>query len=221
MEYINATLVVAFGPLKWSWPLCVIWLCLVAVAPSTVCAQSQSGSIAVRASVSRTVTLSLSPNASRAGVELSAFESAGSLRLVLSGSESKTNLQVPILIRSNTAYDIKASVRSQTAVLAQLQVVSVEATGKLVAGHAVTEVAVRSLYDERRGDGVGREENLSTIDASAPFTIVSGPRISLGGGLDSSQNALKVILLLSVQARVAEGSWTIDLKLQGSGTDIP
>lgn len=65
------------------------------------------------------------------------------------------------------------------------------------------------------------EEDVSTIDASVQFTIFSGPRISVGGALDWSHNALKVTLLLSVQAIAAEESWTIDLKLQGSGTDMP
>lgn len=175
----------------------------------------------MRASVSRTVTLSLSPSAPPAGVDLNAFEDGGSLRLVLSGSEFKTNLQVPIVIRSNTDYKITASVQSQTAVLTQLQVLSVEATGKLVAGDAVIGVVVKRQFDKGRSGSLAGEESLSTIDASVPFTIFSGPRISVGGGLNSPNNALKSILLLSVQARTAEGSWTIDLNLQGSGIDLP
>ena len=175
----------------------------------------------MRGSVSKTVTLSLSPHAPHAGVGLNSSENGGALKLVLSGSEFKRNLQVAILIRSNAAYNIKASVQSQTALLTQLQVLSVEATGPLVAGDAVTGVAVRRQFDKRRSGFLADEENVSTIDASVPFTIFSGPRISVGGALDSSHNALKVTLLLSVQAIAAEESWTIDLKLQGSGTDMP
>jgi hypothetical protein len=220
MEHINATIIITFDPLKRRRLSCLIWLCLVAIGPATVCAQRRSGSTDLRASVSKTVTLSLSPNASPAGVDLNAFENGCALRLVLSGSESKRNLQVPILLRSNAAYNINASVQSQTAVLTQLRVLSVEATGKLVASDAVTGVAVRRQFDKQRDDPLAGEENLSTIDALVPFTIFSGPRISMGGSLDSPQNALKVILLLSVQAKLAERSWTIDLKLQGNGPDM-
>ena len=220
MDYINATSVIASGPRKRSWLSCVIGLCLVVIAPATVCAQRRSGSTELRGGVSKTVVLSLSPNASDGGVELNAFESGGALNLVLSGSQFTRNLQVPILIRSNTTYNVKASVQSQTAVLTQLQVLSVDATGRLVASDAVTSFAVKRQFDWRPGGSLVDAEDLSTIDASVPFTIFSGPRISLGGGLASPHNALKVILLLSVQATVAEGSWTLDLKLQGSETSI-
>ena len=218
MEYINANIVITSGPRKRNWLSCFIWLCLLVIAPATVCAQRRSGSTELRGGVSKTVTLSLSPNVSDAGVGLNAFESGGALNLVLSGSDFKGNFQVPILIRSNTAYNVTASVQSQTAVLTQLQVLRVDATGRLVASDAVMGVAVKRQFDKKPGGSVVGEENLSTIDASVPFTIFSGPRISLGGVLASPHNALKVILLLSVKARVAEGSWTLDLKLQGSET---
>jgi hypothetical protein len=194
-----------------------IWFCLVVIGPETVVAQTRSGSTDVRASVSKTVKVSLSPDTSRAGVELTAFEHGGALRLVLSGSEFKRNLQVPILIRSNTSYKITASVHSKTAALTQLRVVSIEGGGKLVAGDAVAGVVVERRFDSRRGDSLEGKENLSTIDASMPFTVFSGPRISLGGGVGSPHNALKVVLMLSIRATVAQGSWTLDLELKGSG----
>jgi hypothetical protein len=89
-----------------------------------------------------------------------------------------------------------------------------------VAGDALTGVAVKRQFDMRPGSSLVGEDNLSTLDASVPFTIFSGSRISLGGGLDSPHNALKVTLLLSVQAKVAGGSWTLVLDLQGSETFI-
>ena len=174
----------------------------------------------MRGSVSKTVTLSQSPTPSNAGVELNTFETGGALTLGLSGSEFKRTIQVPILIRSNTAYTITATVESHTAVLTQLQVLSVEATGKLVAGDAVTGFAVRRQLDKRPGGTAAGEESVLPVDTSVPFTIFTGPRISIGGGLDSPHNALKVILLLSLQAMPGE-NWHIDLKLQGNGTDLP
>ncbi len=216
-----AAIVNVFGSLIRSWIFRVIWLFLVAIAPATVCAQSRSGSMDVRASVSKTVSLSLAQDVSPTGVDLNAFRNDGALSLVLSGVGIESNLQVAILIRSNTAYNISASVRSDAAVLTQLKVLSVEATGKSVAADAVTSVSVRRAFDRRPGVSRAGARDLSTSDASVPFVMLSGPRISLGGGLDSPQNALKVVLLLSVQPEVSAGSWTIDLKLQGNGTDEP
>src|SRR5690349_9785685 len=104
-----------------SWPSGVVWLWLVVIAPWTVCAQ---GSADLRASVSKTVTLSLFPGVSQAGIELNALEIGGELRLVVSGSGFEKNVEVPILIRSNADYKIKAEVQSQTAVLTRLQVLN-------------------------------------------------------------------------------------------------
>jgi hypothetical protein len=152
---------------------------------------------------------------------LKAFDTDGALRLVLSGSESSKNLQVTILIRSNTPYNITASVQSQTAALKRLLVLSVEANGRSVAADAVGGVAVGRQFEGRSSVLPAEEENLATVDAAIPFKIFSGPRISLGGGLDSPQNALKVTLLLSVQARAAQEGWTLDLRVQGNETDMP
>src|SRR5690349_4986930 len=124
-----AAIVNVFGSLIRSWIFRVIWLFLVAIAPATVCAQSRSGSMDLRASVSKTVSLSLAQDVSPTGVDLNAFRNDGALSLVSSGVGIESNLQVAILIRSNTAYNISASVRSDAAVLTQLKVLSVEATG--------------------------------------------------------------------------------------------
>jgi hypothetical protein len=213
-----AVIVDLFASLTRSW---IVLAFLIALAPATVRAQTRSGSVDLRASVSKTVALSLAQDASPTGVDLNAFRNDGALTLIFSGGEIKSNLQVAILIRSNTAYNITASVRSEAAMLTQLRVLNVEATGKLVAADAVTGVSVRRAFDERPGVSRAGGGDLSTLDASVPFTILGGPRISLGGGLDSPQNALKVILLLSVQREVSDGGWTIALKLQGNGTDAP
>jgi hypothetical protein len=77
------------------------------------------------------------------------------------------------------------------------------------------------FYCDGTNDPLAREDNVTAVDASVPFIIFSGSRISLGGGLDSPDNALKVILLLSVRPNAPKESWTIDLKLQGCATDIP
>lgn len=206
--------------MKWSRLFCVVGLCVAALPPMRICAQSGSGSIVLHGGVSKTVALSLGPKAARSSANLSAFDSGGVLRLVVSGSGFERNLRVPILIRSNTSYNIVASIQSQTAVATQLRVLSVESGGKLVAGDAITGVVIGPQFDMPRDDPSAREENLSTIHTSLPFTIFRGPRISLGGGLDSPDNALKIILLLSIRPKVDKGSWTMNVNLQGNSTNV-
>jgi hypothetical protein len=205
--------------MRQSWLFCVIWLCVVAVVPLTVCAQSGSVSVTLRGSVSKTVALSYE-STSDARAEINAFDSGGGLTLVVSGSGSERNLRVPILIRSNTSYKMTASVESQTAVPVQLRVFSIAASGKLVAADAISGVVIERRFDVPRDDRSAGEENLSTTDASVPFAIFSGPRISLAGNLNSPDNALKVIFLLSVRPRVDKGSWTISINLQGNSTEL-
>lgn len=205
--------------MKRSWLFYIICLCVISGVSPTVCAQR--GSASLRGTVSKTVRLALDPNASHAGTELNAFENGGVLSLTVSGSGVERNLQLQILIRSNTSYNIVASVQSQTAVPVQLRVLSIQRSGKLVAGDAVSSVVIERQFDLPRGNSLAAAENLSGIDASVPFTIFSGPRISLGSGLDSPDNALKVIFLLSVQPKVATKNWTIELKLQGNGIETP
>lgn len=197
----------------------VLWLCVVVVVPSATCAQSRSDSIVLRGSVSKTVTLLLSPDATQARVQLQAFENDGVLTLVIVGSGCEKNLQVPILIRSNVSYKVTASIQSQNAVPMQLRVLGVEPSGKLVTADAVNGVAIEPQFNMRGDDTLATGENLSTIDTSIPFTIFSGPRISIGGGLNSSDNALKAILVLSVQARTEKENWRVNLQLQGSGSE--
>ena len=196
--------------MKRNWRFYLTCLGVVLTVPLTVRAQSGSASIVMSASVSKTITLSLGPSAApHVRAELSALENGGVLRLVVSGSGVR-NLQIPILVRSNIPYNIVASVQSQTDVVTQLSVLRIEPGGRLVAGDAVSGAVI----ERRRSEG-----RFSDIDPAVPFSILSGPRVSLGGGLNSPDNALKAILSISVKPKVEKESWTIELTLQGSGTE--
>ena len=103
-------------------------LTLIAVGvflPVSVKAQS---SVIMRATVSEVVTLSDS-STSRPGNIVS---------LTLSGDEQI--VRVPLLVRSNTSFKITATFESQTAVLSQLSVDDVRATGGLVSPQVVNAV---------------------------------------------------------------------------------
>ena len=117
-------------------------------------------------------------------------------RITLSGDDAQPSvIRVPLLVRSNSSFKISAVFESQTAELSGLSVVDVHATGSLVSPQAVNTVDKR-----REGD-----------------VVLRGPRISLGGTLNSPNNALQVTLLIRLKPQTLSG-WTAHLTLAGSPT---
>jgi hypothetical protein len=57
------------------------------------------------------------------------------------------------------------------------------------------------------------------LNLSAPLSILSGPRISLAGTLNSADNALEVIILIIVKPDTGATSWLMSLNLSGSAGD--
>jgi hypothetical protein len=99
-------------------------------------------------------------------------------------------VRLPLLVRSNSGFKITAALESPTAVLAQVSVGDVHPTGKLV-----SPALVKSL-------DIAPDLNLNSLDGSRPIVLLSGPRVSLGGKLDSPDNALEVTLLINVSQPV-------------------
>jgi hypothetical protein len=115
-------------------------------------------------------------------------------RITLSGDDAEPSvIRVPLLVRSNSGFKISAVFESSTAELSELSVVDVHATGSLVSPQVVNTVDTR-----REGD-----------------VVLRGPRISLGGTLNSPNNALQVTLLIRVKPQTISG-WMGHLTLAGS-----
>lgn len=174
--------------------LCAL-LCLftvVLLVPASV--EAQTGSVTLTGRVSETVALSVPPNSIRGDVGLDVVSSGSTVRITLSGAGSPV-IRVPLLVRSNTSFRISATVESKTAELTQLSVVNVRGTGRLVSPEA-TNLEIPKQFDLR-----GVEE---------PFVVLSGPRVSLGGTLESPNNALQITLLLHIKSQPAE-RWTVHL----------
>ena len=144
-------------------------LTLIAVGvllPAGVKAQS---SVTLKATVSETVTLSVSPTSAPSNI----------VSLTLSGDEQV--LRVPLLVRSNTGFKISAIFDSKTAVLSELSVEDIRATGGLVSPQIVNAVQLNPQLD---------------LNTSQPLLVLSGPRVSLGGTLNSPNNALEITVLI-------------------------
>ena len=161
---------------------CLLTLIAVGVfVPAGVKAQS---SVIMKATVSEIVILSASP----------ASAPSNTVSLVLSGDDQV--VRVPLLIRSNTSFKISATFESKTAVLSELSVDNVRPTGTLVSPQIVSALHLNPQLDP---------------DTSQPLLVLSGPRISLGGTLNSPNNAMEVTLLIRLTPPA--GRWTDQLSL--------
>ena len=151
------------------------------VVPAGVKAQN---SVTLTARVSETVALSVAPNS------IGAMSEGNTVRMTLSGTDSPV-INVPLLVRSNIGFKITALVESQTAVLSELSVADVRATGRLVSPQIVNALHVKPQLDP---------------DASQPLFVVSGPRVSLGGTLNSPGNAVQITVLIRLKPELLRES---------------
>ena len=173
-------------------------LTVVFLVPACVQAQTGAGSVTLTSSVSKTVALSVAPGFAGGDIDASVVSSGGSVRLTMSSTDADAAvIRVPLLVRSNSGFKISAAFESETAELAQLAVTDVRATGKWVSPHIVNA--------------------LQTTNGLSPSVLeLSGPRVSLGGTLDSPQNALQITLLIRLkQDRPARG-WVVHLTFVGT-----
>jgi hypothetical protein len=174
--------------------------------PASVEAQTGSASVALRATVSENVALSILPNSRQKDVKVDVVSSGGNtVQLTLSGDDPQTQvIRVPLLVRSNSNFKITAVFESETAELDQLSVTDVHATGTLVSPQIVNSLDKREVYS----------------DSSRPLLVLSGPRISLGGTLNSSGNALKVNVLIRLKPQQPVSGWLVHLTFVGTAGSL-
>jgi hypothetical protein len=181
----------------------VLWLFIVVfLVPAGVEAQT----VTLQGRVSETVTLSIPPHTIQDAVNVDVVNSGGAVRMTLSGKNAKSAvIRVPLIVRSNTNFRISGTFESSTAQLVQLSVIDVRATGRLVSPEAINNLEIPPQFDGR-----GLKKNDSSEDFSSPFFVLSGPRVSLGGTLESSNNALQIILLIRLESQ-SVGAWLAHL----------
>lgn len=146
-----------------------------------VCAHAQTGSVTLQGSVSETVVLSVLPNFTTENIDV--VSSGGAVRVTLSSAAAE--FRVPLLVRSNSGFKIAAVLDSQTAVLTDLSVIDVRPTGSLVSPEVVNALVRPEV----------------ALNALQPMLVLTGPRVSLGGTLQSPNNALQVTLLIRMQSQ--------------------
>src|ERR1041385_2131560 len=182
--------------------VCMFTLFAAVSVPARVKAQE----VHLQGTVSETVVLSVLPNFS-AKVDADVVRSGNSLRLTLMDHDAEAPvIRVPLLLRSNIGFKISAVFESDNATLAQLSVIDVHPTGKL-ASSRVNLVTLTPRFDLQDLDKVSRT---APVSVSQPALILSGPRISLGGTLESPNNALQLTLLIRLQPHEPR-TWVVHL----------
>lgn len=162
---------------------------LLFLVPASVEAQS---SVTLRGSVSETVSLSVAPSFNESNVHV-VSSGGNTVRITLPADDPV--IHVPLLVRSNTSFKISVVFQSETAELSHLSVTDVLATGFLVSSGAVKSLKV--------------DANLSR-----PMLVVNGPRVSLGGTLESPNNALQITVLIRLNPQSSHG--VVQLTFVGS-----
>lgn len=199
-------------PAKWTRLTCQHVFTVIAVVLAVpACLKAQTGRVIINATVSETVSLSVLPNSTHSNVETDVMSNGNTVRVVLSGTQADTPVvRVPLLVRSNSRFKISAVVESKTVELAQLSVVDARATGALVSSQAISDLNVPRQFDLR-----GLKDNASSVpnllEDALPLLVATGPRVSLGGTLNSPNNALQVTVLIRLKPQPAH-EWSMQLK---------
>lgn len=170
---------------------------------------AQTGGVTLTASVSETVALSIAgpipPNFTRSDVDIDVVSSGrNTVEITVSSVEATSSvIRVPLLVRSNTGFKILAMFESNTALIDQLSVTDVHATGALSSANLVNALEATRLNE---------------LDVSRPLLVLRGPRVSLGGALESPNNALQFTLLIHLKPQPGPVS-PVHLKL--AATAVP
>lgn len=199
----------------------IVTLAVVALLlPVSVQAQTGGGSVVLKGAVSATVALSILPNSTHNNIQMNVVSSGSSARMTLSGTDTEASvLRLPLIVRSNSGFRISVLVESKTVLLTQVSVTDVRATGKLVSSVAISELDVPQRFDLRGLDEeVSSTTSSSPLDISHPLVVLSGPRVSHGGTLDSPNNALQITLLIRLKPQIASG-WLVHLTFAGASVN--
>lgn len=185
--------------------------------------QSGAATVAVNGQVSEAVFVSITPGAQLSADNLQVTYSNPNTHSVLLSINTSGNaagrISIPLQLRSNVPFTLSADANMRGTTLRALCVKGARATGRLVAAEASTVVnaascdgttAIVQTPDAKRG----------ALPFSSPFSsqsaLLNGPRISLGGTLETPFNALEVTVLIEVSPQDGQAQGRFELLLSAS-----
>jgi len=158
---------------------------------------AQNAGVVLNGAVSETVTLSVPRILPPGTIKTDVVNSGNRVDITFSSADKDGVIRLPLLVRSNCGFEITGVLESSSAVVAQLVITSVQPTGSLVSRQAVRDVNIAKRFDAR---GPGGKFFPESVELSQSLLMLSGPRISLGGTLDSPGNALEIVLLIRLKS---------------------
>ena len=170
--------------------------------------QSASGSVTVGGQVSRAVFLDVAPTTQLSANNLRVThtqQDAHTVHLSISVAGGEARLvSIPLQLRSNAGFKLSASAELSNASLSTIRVADARATGSLVSAEVVNAATRDAATDDAHANAL-----------QFPFTrtLLTGPRISLGGTRDTPSNALEVTLLLEVRPHAGHQNANVELTL--------
>jgi len=190
-----------------------LFLTLTLCLPGIARAQAGGGSITMTGVVSELVALSVPQTTEAPGVLVNTSRGAdNSLTVTLSGNSlGLTEVSIPVQIRSNTAYRLSAAATTSGSDLKSLLVVGARTTGTLAAPDAAEALSVAAAFDGRSSNDSSTAVGFNLPNLSSPSELLSGPRATLGGTLQSPRNAVEVTLSVAVAPRADAQSWSVEL----------
>lgn len=183
------------------------------LTPPCAGAQSGAASAELRGQVSAAVAVSIN-EAVRPGDQTRvsiANVDANTVAVMISGSgDKKATVSLPLRLRSNVGYGLRASFLSAGELALRLSVPDVRVTGRFVHTNALKELRLGEALAPARGGSI---PSLSVHNRPLPIAILSGPPISKAGTFDSPDNAIEVTLSIEVLPPAAAQSWSTQLTL--------
>jgi hypothetical protein len=162
-------------------------------------AVAQNAGVVLHGGVSETVALSVPRILPANTIKTDVVSTGNRVDLTFSSADKDGVIRFPLLVRSNSGFKITALLESESAVVTQVAITSVQPTGPLVSGQAVPDINLAKQFDARDSEAKVFADSVG-LKPSEPLVVLSGPRISLGGTLTSPGNALEIVLLIHLKS---------------------
>ena len=186
------------------------------IAACGACAQAGAASATLTGQVSAALAVSaMEARTLSEGTQVStASVDASTIAVSISGSGNEdARVHLPLRLRSNVGYRLRASFLSAGELSVRLSVADVRATGELV--HANALAGVR-LDDALAGARNERAPFLSVQNSSPQFALLSGPPVSKAGTFNSPGNAIEIVLTIELRPRAHKESWSTQLTISAA-----
>ena len=195
---------------------CIVLVFLLA-ASRLACAQSGASPVTLTGRVSSAISVSASEaRALGDNTRVSTAEvDANTVAVSISGSGGGVaRVSLPLRLRSNAGYQLRASFLSAGELNARLSVARVRATGKLVHANAAAGVRLdAALADAQAGPRAERAAFVTAQKSSPQFALLTGPPVSKAGTFTSPDNAIEIVLLVELLPQARTDSWSTQLTI--------